>query len=167
MGFFSKWKQKKEAERRARERAEQIQRVRANAKMESEQLLKILNDCTNLVNTTKSPEVFFGRYDLLLETLKKLSSLELTGIYKNSPELPSEALPRIQGIFAAATNDFIDRSFEAAQEKAGKLKTEKGKQNALRRYFDDMEQYTDRMESESVDYLASLKTKQNILGEQL
>lgn len=169
MGLFKKIKEKKEAEERikaAQWEAQQKQKIaddiRKHAQFESAQLLKIIHDCADLVNTTTNPEVFFPRYNLMLEHLETLAGFECTGIYNDSPELPSTAFLRIEEQFPAATNDFIDRAYDAAIAHADKLKTAKGKENAIRRFFDDIEKYTINMDGESIEYLDSLKQKHNL-----
>ncbi len=152
-----KQKQIEKTAQEAREKQELANKIRAQAKEQSAQWLKIVHDCANLVNTTKNPEVFFPRYKLMLEYLEKLAGLESTGIFRNSKELPSEALLRIEKQFPAATENFLDRSFEAAKEKAETLKTEKAKGSAIARYFADMEKYIDDMAPENVSYLEELK----------
>lgn len=145
------------AEREAREKQKLADDIRAHAKLQASQLLKIVNDCAELVNTTANPEVFFPRYNLMLEHLETLAGLECTGIFANSPELPSEAFLRIESQFGAATNDFLDRSFEAAKKHADSLKTDKGKTAAIKRYFDNMEHYIIYMNGESLEYFDKLK----------
>lgn len=162
MGLFDKRKQRLAAEREAREKAELARRIRAQAKEQSEQWLKIVKDCAYLVNTTKNPEVFFPRYELMLEYLEKLAGLECTGIFSNSSELPSAAFLRIEAMFPKETNIFIDRALEAARANTETLKTEKGKVNALKRFFAKMDAFTINMDAESVEYLEALK-KEHIL----
>lgn len=172
MGFFAKMIQaqlkanlqeaKKKQQAAAREqkgKQELANKIKEQAREQSKQWLKIVNDCADLVNTTKKPDVFFNRYNLMLEYLEKLAGLECTGIFENFKELPSATFLRIEAQFPAATNDFIDRSFSEAQEKAEALKTEKGKANAMQRYFDNMEQYIIHMDGESIEYLDNLKQK--------
>lgn len=159
MGLFNKRKLKKAAEREAREKQELARKIRELAKQQSDQWLKIIYDCANLVNTTKNPEVFFQRYNLMLEHLEKCAGLECTGIFNNSRELPSTAFLRVEEQFPAATNNLIDRAFEEAKTKAETLKTEKGKKNALTRFFDNMDTYIIYMKPESVEYLDNLKQK--------
>jgi len=163
MGLFGKRKERLAAEREAREKQELANRIREQAKEQAGQWLKIVNDCIQLVNTTTNPEVFFKRYNLMLEYLEKLAGVECTGIFSNSKELPSEAYLRVESIFPEATSCFIDRSFEAVKAKADTLKTEKGKLNAIGRYFEDMDKYIIFMSPESVDYLEQLKER--IMGE--
>jgi hypothetical protein len=161
MGLFDFFKKKEKletpAEREAREKKALADNIRTQAKMQSQQLLKIVHDCAELVNTTVNPEVFFMRYNLMLENLEKLAGLECTGIFDNSPALPSAEFLRIEKLFTAATNDFLDRSFEKTKERADTLKTENGKKNAIKRYFDDMEKYIIRMDGESVEHLDKIK----------
>ena len=97
------------------------------------------------------------RYNLMLENLEQLAGLECTGIFDNSPELPSAAFLRVDEQFDAATNDFLDRSFEKAKVHADTLKTDSGKANAIKRYFDNMEKYTAYMSCDSLDYFNKMK----------
>ena len=99
----------------------------------------------------------------MLEHLEKLAGLECTGIFNSSKALPSAEFLRVEALFPAATKDFIDRSFKAAKDKTETLKTEKGKMNAIGRYFEDMDKYIIYMKPESVSYLDELKNK--IMGE--
>ena len=132
------------------------------AKEQSRQLLKIVKDCAELVNTTSNPDVFFNRYNLMLEHLETLAGLECTGIYANSPELPSKAFLRIEEQFDTETNKFLDRSFETAKKHADTLKTDNGKRNAIKRYFDNMEKYIIYMSSESLEYFDKMKKENEI-----
>jgi hypothetical protein len=66
---------------------------------------------------------------------------------------------RIEEQFPAATNDFLDRSFESAKAHAETLKTENGKKNAIKRYFDNMEKYITHMDDESIEYFDKLKAE--------
>lgn len=159
MGLFNRKKKAaaKAAAAEARAKAELAARMRAEAKEYSAGYLKIVKECVALVNETTNPEVFFKRYDLMLEHLERLAGLECTGIFENSRELPSTAFLRIEAQFPAATNNFIDRAFEEAQKHADSLKTEKGKTAALQRFFDNMDKYISYMDSESVEYLEKLK----------
>lgn len=152
-----KQKQETLAEREAREKQKLANDIRAQARIQSQGSLKIVNDCVELVNTTVKPEVFFERYNLMLEHLETLAGLECTGIFENSRELPSEAFLRVEAQFDAATNDFLDRSFEKAKEHANTLKTENGKKNAIKRYFDNMEKYIIYMNGESLEHFDKMK----------
>ena len=154
--LFSR-KKRLAAEREAREKQELANRMREQAKAQSSQWLKIVNDCVELVNTTKSPSVFFPRYNLMLEHLENLAGLECTGIFNNSKELPSVALSRVENQFPAATQDFIDRSYAAAKAKADTLKTDRGRKAAIARYFEEMDEYIVYMAPVSIDYWEDLK----------
>jgi hypothetical protein len=161
MGLFDFFKNHKKsvspAEREAIEKRKLADKIRKHAQLQSVGLLKIVNDCTELVNTTVNPEVFFMRYNLMLEHLESLAGLECTGIFDNSPELPSEAFLRIEAQFTTETNAFLERSFEKAKSHADTLKTDSGKQNAIKRYFDNMEKHTIHMSGESLKYFDNMK----------
>lgn len=134
------------------------EKIRAQAKERAQGSLKIIADCAELVNTTVNPDVFFPRYNLMLNHLEDISGLECTGIFDNSPELPSETFLRVEAQFEAATNEFLDRSFEAAKAHADSLKTESGKKNAIKRYFENMEKYISHMSGESKRYFRKMQS---------
>lgn len=133
--------------------------IKAQARERAQQLLKIVRDCAELVNTTSNPEVFFMRYNLMLEHLETLAGLECTGIFENSPELPSKAFLRVESQFTTETNIFLDRSFASAKEHADTLKTADEKKNAIQSYFNNMEKYIHHMDGESLEYFYKLKTE--------
>lgn len=150
-------KRTKSAVNEIMEKQRLAEKIRAQTKEQSQQLLKIVRDCAELVNTTVNPDVFFPRYNLMLEHLETLAGYECTGIFDNSPELPSETFLRVEAQFEAATNEFLDRSFEAAKAHADSLKTESGKKNAIKRYFENMEKYIIHMNGESLEYFDKMK----------
>lgn len=147
----------KAKEREAQQKAQIAAGIRKQAREQAGQYLKIVHDCADLVNSTTNPDVFFPRYKLLLDNLGKMAGLECTGIFDGSNKLPSDDFLRIEAQFSEATNAFIDRSFAAAKSKADNLKTEKGKQNAMNRYFDNMKTYVEDMTGESVAHLYELE----------
>lgn len=150
-------KQETLAMREIREKQELADKIRLNAQFQSQGRLKIIQDCVNLVNSTVNPEVFFMRYNLMLEHLEALAGLECTGIFDNSPELPSEAFLRVEAQFDNATIDFLDRSFENAKQKADALKTDTGKKNAIKRHFENMEKYIIHMSADGIEHLDKMK----------
>lgn len=143
--------------RKITKKQELADKMRTAAKLESQGRLKIIQDCANLVNTTVNPEVFFMRYNLMLEHLENLAGLECTGIYENSPELPSEAFLRVEAQFDDATIDFLNRSFENVKNRADALKTDTGKKNAIKRYFDNMEKYIINMKDKGLQHFDKMK----------
>lgn len=145
-----------------RKKQELADKMRTAAKLESQGRLKIIQDCVSLVNTTVNPEVFFMRYNLMLEHLEALAGLECTGIYDNSPELPSEAFLRVEAQFDDATISFLDRSFENAKNRADTLKTDTGKKNAIKRYFDNMEKHIIQMNDKGLEHLDKMKEENGI-----
>ena len=150
-------KQETLAEREVREKQQLADGIRAQARDRVQGSLKIARDCAELVNTTVNPEVFFMRYNLMLEHLESLAGLECTGIFENSPELPSESFLRIENQFPAATNDFLNRSFASAKAHSDTLKTENGQKNAIKRYFENMEKYIVQMPGESLEHFDKMK----------
>ena len=147
----------KKAEQEKREKQELSNKMKGHAKLQSQQLLKIVSDCVQLVNTTVNPEVFFSRYNLMLENLEQLAGLECTGIFEGSKELPSDAFLRVESQFDTVTNAFLNRSFEKAKTHAETLKTDSGKLNTIKRYFDNMEKYTIHMSNESREHFNKMK----------
>lgn len=116
---------------------------KANAKAIAPQYMRIINDCSKLVAETKTPEVFFSRYDLLLETLSKFAEIE--GGAPIVSGSPSAELVRLSGLREEATDDFISRYARETRQKAYELTTEKGKRNKAEAFKKTLLEYSDKL----------------------
>lgn len=96
-------------------------------------MLKIANDCANLVNTTKNTDVFFTRYNLLIDKLKNMAKLEHFKCFNDT--LPSKNLANILDKKDLTINDFIDRFYNDTLEQINKLKTEKAKEKGFEKFI--------------------------------
>ena len=130
------------------------------AKFMAPQWLRIVNDCATLVNQTTNPEVFFYRYDLMLEHVENLSKIQR--IVHFSGTKPSAQLKILIEQRERETDTFLDRAYQAALEHAASLKTPKGKENAMQRFFQSLEPYKERMTVNNVSHLKQLQEKTNI-----
>ena len=134
---------------------DRLPRNKKEAQFMAPQYLKIANDCKNLVNTTKTPRVFFERYDLLIDEFEKLSRIEHW--VKFTGQKPSAALSQIYKQRTAATNDLIDRYAEDIRIQIKALSTEKAKTNRVKKFMDEMGKYEFCMESENIARYKSKK----------
>ncbi len=92
-------------------------------------MVKQLAESTHLMNTTLSPQVFFGRLHFSLDILLELVEYE----YKNSsifPEsLPSKEFNSLVEHIGETVDLFVERALISEHQKIEKLKTYKGKYN--------------------------------------
>lgn len=86
--------------------------------------LQQTKDSAKLVNTTVKPDVFFGRINFLLDTLLYMKTFERRCSFRTTP---TQDYNRILNNLSATVNDFIDRSYTQARQKADTMKTEKGR----------------------------------------
>lgn len=116
--------------------------------------LKIARESANLVNTTKTPSVFFERFDLLVEKLELLSEFE--NKIKLKGKLPSENLKEILENKELTINEFIDRYYNELIIKLNSLKTEKSKLNNIENFKKNLEIYNDKMSEKNIKYYMNL-----------
>ena len=116
------------------------QRVAANH-------LRIVKESAELCNTTKKPEVFFSRYELLVSEERKL--IALSKYVKFTGTSPSAALNQVLKERTAATRNLIDRCLEDA---AG-LKTAASRSKRCRKMLQDFLPYKDKIGKENWRYL--------------
>jgi len=121
-----------------------------------EQNLKIIQDCMDIVNSTKSPDTFFERYNLMEQKID-----ELTAIHgpKYTGQSPIEMKAQVTTKKQAAIHDMITRYFDDATIKASTLKTEKGKANRFHAFISTLETYYDQMDSSNIKYTEELYNK--------
>ena len=112
---------------------------KAEAEMMAPQFLKIAYDCVQLVNETTTPDVFFSRYDLLINVLRKLTSLK--NYIKYSGTDPGETLVEIVNNRDNYAELFVLRTIQQEIESASSLKTESGKKNRIIKLVDALEKY--------------------------
>jgi hypothetical protein len=108
-------------------------RLPAEAKMMIPQWYKIALESAQLVDSTKTIDVFFERYSLMLENMENIAGLAPSICYwgatitERIADLRQKQMPLLAKL--------IVRGYNEVCEKAKKLKTERGRTNAVDRYF--------------------------------
>ena len=127
---------------------------RKEAEFYASGMLKIVNDCANLVNTTKKADVFFPRYYLLLEKLENLAKLENFNCFRGTP--PSVNLSETLNKKVLTINDFIDRFYDDTLFQISNLKTEKAKEKRIENFYTELSKYNDYMLPENIEKYISM-----------
>ena len=117
-------------------------------------MLKIANDCANLVNTTKKPDVFFMRYNLLINKLENMTKLEPFKCFNGTS--PSQNLANILNKKELTINDFIDRFYNDTLAQINKFKTEKAKEKRIENFYTNLSKYNDYMLPKNVEKYISM-----------
>ena len=120
-------------------------------------LTKQVNESLNLVDSTIKPDVYFSRYDFLLETLERLS--EIAKHVKITGGKPSDLLKKLSSrkVREESVNNFIKRSHDKMMADATTLKTDKSRSTKVSKYFDEMGKYTKNMYPSNITLLKDLK----------
>jgi hypothetical protein len=121
------------------------------------QWLKIVNDCANLVNTTKKPDVFFKRYSLLYEKLNDLIKIER--YVKFTGDKPSKILYDINYRRPKTINDFILRYYNDVRNSISGLKTQNAKINKAEQFYTKLMHYSNSMGPDNIVQLTDLYEK--------
>ncbi len=116
------------------------------------QHMRIINDCTELINSTTNLETFFSRYDTLIGEYQYLVSYEPFVQIKGCNE-PSDFLNRYQSSNTRYQTKFIDRCYNQALIKADSMKTEQGKHNQFVKMYDTLQSASYKMTNEAQRYL--------------
>lgn len=103
--------------------------------------LQILKDCKELINTTKSPKVFFERYLRAIDILNELILVEKR--YKNLfvGNKPSDIKNQLQSKEIYTVNDFLDRYYNQTIATINSLKTENAKQKRKVSFYNEIIKY--------------------------
>ncbi|HBE8785387.1 TPA: DUF4236 domain-containing protein [Clostridioides difficile] len=125
---------------------------------QAQQLLKIINDCANIVNTTKDPKTFFYRYNMLLDKSYALVAIEDNLNF--SGQSPSQMLDSIIAKKTDTINDFLTRYYNEMSSKLKELKTEKARMNNAYKFSSLAIDYKEHLNNDN-------KTKLNRLYKQL
>lgn len=120
---------------------------------QAQRLIEVYNDSQKLFNTTKTPEVFFSRYDLGLKCLRDLEEIKIktNNAIKYTGDNINDAISLLENSRTNETNLFIERYFESSKEKAEKLKTEKGRINNSEKSKSELMKFSNRLTEEQKD----------------
>lgn len=112
--------------------------------------LRIIQESIKLVSETKNPEVFFSRYNLLIEHSKILLTLESYVNFTGAPLLA--AYEEVLNNRQIATKDFLIRYWSDTLLKIDALKTESAKKKKLQVFYNSLEKCKEEMSAENIDY---------------
>lgn len=120
--------------------------------------LEILNDCAELIESTKNPQVFFERYNLYILKLAALANAQKTKQIKVTGENIIDKFERMntEQQKIKVTNAFIDRMWADTCEKASNLKTERGKLNRIKKFKETLSDYNNLMPEQCIKYYENL-----------
>lgn len=125
-----------------------VSRDKQMAEIMAPQWLKIACDCAKITNTTKSPDVFFERYGLLIKTLEDLSGIEKYVRFKGSK--PSAILRETIHKKSTTIHDFLERYYQDTQYKMIGLKTKKAKESKAEAFLNSLTFFSDRMDATNI-----------------
>lgn len=110
--------------------------------------IRIFDDSSNIVNSTIKPDTFFSRLDLAKEHLVHLKSIE-PYIDKVKAISVNQSMSELYAEFVKNEDSYIEsflyRSLQAVSEKADGMKTEKGKGNQYKKYYESMQPFMHKL----------------------
>lgn len=95
----------------------------------SPQYLRIVSDCTNICNSTTDPDVYFSRYNTMVNYLIELSKMERN--IKFTGQKPSTFLRQVRNSREAQINLFVDRIYDKTLSDIKKLMQNSAKINHI------------------------------------
>lgn len=126
-----------------------ISRARSMAQRE----IEIMNDCVRIVKETVKPDTFFMRLDLLEEKTKNLCVYGRFKKYIKFSVSTSSLSADFYSSKPKAIEQFLIRYYEETCKQAEGMKTEKGKINKYKKFYDSLQPYYDHMNAEHIEYI--------------
>lgn len=122
--------------------------------------IRVFDDSVDILNGTTNPSTFFPRLDLAERTLTHLASIEpflykVPGIQVN--ESPTDLLRQFQNNKERVVCDFLYTYYWSVKDKAEKLKTEKGKQNQYKKFYDSLQPYFGQISERNMKYVEAMR----------
>lgn len=116
--------------------------------------ITMLNDCKDLINTTKNPDVFFKRYLMTIAILNDLILIERKLSFKG--QTPSKIKKQLQEKEIFTVNDFLDRYYNETLAKISTLKTHKAKNNKIIDFSNKIDKYSIYMTNQSLSKFTNM-----------
>ena len=121
------------------------------ARIQADNSLRIVQDCSKILQNTIKPDVFFERYQLMILHSSNLVILEKHIPFRGAS--PKAAFNVLMAEKQECINQFLIRYFCSVFDKAEKLKTDKGKLNQYQKFYDSLLPYYDEMDAANKDYI--------------
>ena len=125
--------------------------LKAIANQKAANSLRIAQDCSHILQTTTSPDVFFDRFQLFAWHCSELALLEK--YVPISGGSPTEVFGVLMKEKQEIINQFLVRYFCKVFDKAESLKTDKGKLNQYQKFYDSLKPYFSEMDADNIDYI--------------
>lgn len=107
------------------------------------------------VKESTSPEKFFSNFDKLKAALDELTYIDYC--YYNPT--PAQELSELCENEQKHIQDFLTRSWIDIISEAAKLKTDKGRSNKIKSFFDSLEPYKERFSKETIQMINKAKSE--------
>jgi len=115
--------------------------------------IRIIQESIKLLTETVKPDVFFSRLDLLKKTMNSLKqSKSSTKINTSHTIAVNEILENEQ----KTINQFIFRYYNSVKNYANTLKTDKGKANQYKKFYETLMTYSDKMNDDNIKYIKDI-----------
>lgn len=121
------------------------------AKIHAQNSLRIVQDCSKILQSTVKPDVFFERFQLLILHSSNMAILEKYVPFRGAS--PMAAFNVLMAEKQQCINQFLIRYFCSVFDKAETLKTDKGKFNQYKKFYDSLLPYYDEMDADNIDYI--------------
>lgn len=112
------------------------------------------SDAFKWVKDCKKPDTFFSNYDKATQILEALISYRRS--YRFSSPTPMNQLQELKNNYDEYAINFITNYWNTTLKSAEKLKTEKGKQNKIQSFFNDLDRYSNRFTPRISTFVESL-----------
>lgn len=123
----------------------------AAARVQAQNDIRIINDSLAIISKTTKPDVFFSRLDVMQRQSGHLMLME--PYVEFSGASPAAAYHEFVTKKSEAIMIFLRRYYEAVNEKAEGMKTEKGKANQYIKFYDSLQAYYPQMSKENIEYI--------------
>lgn len=135
----------------------QLRCIRQTMELNRDRDRRVASDCLELTTKTMNPDVFFFRYDMLIETLALLTLYHR--MFRVPAQDPEPELRRALESRNMLTEDFIRHSHSNMAQKAAALKTEKAQRGRYEKYYQEMSLYIEHLSAQARQTLEELKQR--------
>lgn len=108
------------------------------------------------IQDSNKPDIYFQNYVKSIQILNVLNSYKK---HKFNHPTPAQQIADLRTNYIENMNRFIDRYWISITENAKKLKTEKGKENRLNKFFDILNDYSPYLTEQNISYINSFRSK--------
>ncbi len=142
-----------------------VQATNTYVQKQTSEMLHLADESLGIAARTCNPEIFFSRIKIAIDKISECVKYENNGMVYPENNSPSKVLKQFEDSKPDYIDEFIINSYNMEMSKANELKSQAGRDNRIKKYFDSLSSFENEMTPQNLETIQRLKDSCNFYNE--